>query len=100
MKMKDFDHPNIVSLIGVCIATGSSPYIVMPFMANGSLLSYLKQQRHRLTIANGAEQDLVSSRFRMGFEGACTCDALYVILPVHLTIREVFMCLVCASICV
>lgn len=70
VKMKDFDHPNILSLIGVCIATGSSPYIVMPFMANGSLLSYLKQQRHKLTIANGAEQDLVSSntaqRFRVG----------------------------------
>nr|BAA81715.3 protein tyrosine kinase [Ephydatia fluviatilis] len=65
VKMKDFDHPNILSLIGVCIAIESSPYIVMPFMANGSLLSYLKQQRHNLTIANGAEQDLITETQRV-----------------------------------
>ena len=59
IKMKDLNHPNILGLIGICIERGTAPYIVMPFMANGSLLSYLKQERNTLTIANGAEQDLV-----------------------------------------
>ena len=58
--MKDLNHPNILGLIGVCVDQGTAPYIIMPFMANGSLLSYLKKERHSLTIANGAEQDLVS----------------------------------------
>ena len=60
VKMKDLNHPNILGLIGICIERGTAPYIVMPFMANGSLLAYLKQERNSLTIAIGAEQDLVS----------------------------------------
>ena len=61
MKMKDFDHPNILKLIGVSIDAGQSPYIVMPYMANGSLLSYLKKERPNLTIAVGSDEDMVSS---------------------------------------
>ena len=59
--MKDFDHPNVLSLIGVSIDAGESPYIVMPYMANGSLLSYLKKERPNLTIAVGADEDMVST---------------------------------------
>ena len=40
---------------------GESPYIVMPYMANGSLLSYLKKKRPNLTIAVGSEDDMVST---------------------------------------
>ena len=61
MKMKDFDHPNILKLIGVSIDAGQSPYIVMPYMANGSLLSYLKKERPNLTIAVGSDEDMVST---------------------------------------
>lgn len=68
LKMKDLSHPNILGLIGICIERGTAPYIVMPFMANGSLLSYLKQERNSLTIANGAEQDLV------GMLNTCNCS--------------------------
>eukprot|EP00731_Ephydatia_muelleri_P015946 Em0009g370a len=65
IKMKDLNHPNILGLIGICIERGTAPYIVMPFMANGSLLSYLKQERNTLTIANGAEQDLIMDTQRV-----------------------------------
>ena len=47
-KMKDFDHPNVLMLIGVCLDGGPAPYIIMPFMTNGSLLSHLKENRSSL----------------------------------------------------
>ena len=61
LKMKALSHPNILNLIGVSVDAGDSPYIIMPYMANGSLLSYLRKERPNLTIAVGASVDLVSS---------------------------------------
>ena len=58
-KMMWFNHPNIMSLIGVCIDVGEAPYIVMPFMGNGSLLVYLKKKRSCLTISEEAEREMV-----------------------------------------
>ena len=43
--MSAFDHPNVLKLIGVCVDGGPAPYIIMPFLTNGSLLSYLKENR-------------------------------------------------------
>ena len=44
--MKDFRHPHILGLVGVCFdAPDGSPYIVLPFMANGSVKTYLRQKR-------------------------------------------------------
>ena len=59
LKMKQFNHPNIMNLIGVCMAAGPAPYIVMPFMANGSLLSYLRKERSNLLLDETADEDLV-----------------------------------------
>ena len=59
VKMKRFDHPNVISLIGVCVDAGPAPYIVMPFMANGSLLSYLKKNRSELMLSVSADEDIV-----------------------------------------
>ena len=50
--MYKFDHPNVLSLMGVCLDGGTVPYIIVPFMANGSLLAYLRSNRKRLTISN------------------------------------------------
>ena len=61
VKMKRFNHPHVMRLIGVCIDKGASPYIVMPYMAYGSLLSYLKKYRAELTLANDNDQELVST---------------------------------------
>lgn len=57
-KMCNLNHPNVLSLIGVCLDGGTAPYIVMPFMANSSLLSYLKKRRHELIVPPGHEQDV------------------------------------------
>ena len=59
VKMKQFDHPNVMNLIGVCINAGPAPYIVMPFMANGSLLSYLRKERPNLILDENVDEDLV-----------------------------------------
>ena len=45
MKMSRFNHSHVMGLIGVCLDAGSAPYIIMPYMANGSLLKYLKKER-------------------------------------------------------
>ena len=57
-KMRNLNHPNVLSLTGVCIDGGSAPYIVMPFMVNGSLLPYLKKHRDELIVSLGNEQDV------------------------------------------
>ena len=43
-KMSTLDHPNVLTLMGVCLDGGPAPFIVMPFMFNGSLISYLKKE--------------------------------------------------------
>ena len=49
-RMAEFDHPNVLSIIGVCLDAGPLPFIVMPFMFNGNLLSYLKRERDNLCV--------------------------------------------------
>ncbi len=60
IKMCDFNHPNVITLIGVCIDGGPTPYIITPFMSNGSLESYLKKQRTELILEEGADEGEVS----------------------------------------
>ena len=50
--MYSFKHPNVLTLNGVCLDGGPNPYIIMPFMANGSLHAYLKKNRGMLTVAS------------------------------------------------
>ena len=70
VKMKQFSHPNVMNLIGVCMDAGPAPYIVMPFMANGSLLSYLRKERPNLLLNETADEDLVRVVvFRCRFRG-------------------------------
>ena len=49
-KMIDFDHPNVLKLLGVCVDGGPAPYIIMPLMANGSLLAHVRKQRNHLLL--------------------------------------------------
>ena len=60
LKMRKFNHPHVMGLIGVCLDAGPAPYIVMPYMANGSLLYYLKKERKNLILKESADEDLVS----------------------------------------
>ena len=55
LKMSRFQHTHVMGLIGVCLDAGSAPYIVMPFMANGSLLKYLKRERESLVLLEGTD---------------------------------------------
>lgn len=59
LKMREFHHPNVLGLIGVCIDADSAPYIVLPFMANGSLLEWLKRERNRIMLSDNASEDEV-----------------------------------------
>ena len=49
-KMYGFEHPHVLGVIGVCVDGGPAPYIVMPFMANGSLLAYIKKEKMNLVV--------------------------------------------------
>ena len=59
-KMEDLCHPNVMSLIGVHLDMRTGLSIVMPFMANGNLLEYLKQERHALYLDDSIEVNVVS----------------------------------------
>ena len=62
--MKHFDHMHVMSLLGVCLDAGPAPYIIMPYMAHGSLLSYLKRERNSLFLPQDAADELVSKEVR------------------------------------
>ena len=55
--MKDFNHPHIMPLIGVCLDAGVG--VIMPYMANGSALSYLKKERKTLLLQDEADVEQV-----------------------------------------
>ena len=59
LKMKDFKHPHVMSLTGVCLDAGAGVSVVMPFMANGSLLDYLKRERETLDLTADTETEKV-----------------------------------------
>ena len=60
LKMKHFDHPNVMTLIGVCVSIGGGPAIIMPYMENGSLLSYLRKDKKNITTSDDQDLDTVS----------------------------------------
>ena len=59
LKMQSFDHPHVMTLIGVCLDAGPGLALVMPYMANGSLLAYLKNERSSLDLTYDADLDAV-----------------------------------------
>ena len=61
MKMSRFKHSHVMGLIGVCIDAGSAPYIIMPYMANGSLIKFLKRERKNIVILDETDEDEVIS---------------------------------------
>ena len=54
--MCHLDHPNVQTLIGVCL-DAEVPYLIMPFMERGSLLVYLRKEKGHLLIRDNAEDD-------------------------------------------
>ena len=58
--MSCFKHSHVMGLIGVCLDAGSAPFIIMPYMTNGSLLKYLKRERKTIVFNNNEDEDDVS----------------------------------------
>ncbi|CAK8674438.1 hepatocyte growth factor receptor-like [Clavelina lepadiformis] len=55
VMMRGLDHPNVLSLIGVCVDADvdqgrTSPLIVLPFMKNGDLRTFLRDGNNVLTV--------------------------------------------------
>ena len=61
LKMEGFEHPHVLNIIGVCMDAGPAPYIIMPFITNGSLLAYIKKEKINLVVLKDtADNDLAS----------------------------------------
>jgi len=51
--MKKFNHPNVLHILGVGLdADNGLPFIVLPYMANGNLKTYLKKKRPKTTVVD------------------------------------------------
>ena len=57
--MLSFDHPNVMSLIGVCF-DGEKPLIIMPYMSNGSVLGYVQKNVCELLLDSEGNEEEVS----------------------------------------
>ena len=44
MGMKNFDHPHVLQLYGIAMSTEQYPMVILPYMANGDLRSYVKEK--------------------------------------------------------
>ena len=63
--MLKFDHPHVINLIGICLDAGPSPYLVLPFMENGSLLSYIRKNRRNLLVTKETDENKVAFNKRI-----------------------------------
>ena len=51
--MLSFQHPNLMSLVGVCL-DDEMPLLIMPFMSNGSVLEYIRHHKQELLLTSEA----------------------------------------------
>ena len=49
----------MMGLIGVCLDADSTSYIVMPYVANGSPLHYLKREQQTVVLEEDTDEDEV-----------------------------------------
>ena len=58
-KMVHFDHPNVMTLTGVILVDGGAPLLVMPFMAKGTLLAYVRDNKTKFLHEDEEKPDKV-----------------------------------------
>ena len=46
LLMRSFQHDNVLSLIGISFDVQSQPIVILPFLKNGDLLSYLRNPKN------------------------------------------------------
>ena len=56
--MLSFQHPNVMSLVGVCL-DDEMPLLIMPFMSNGSVLEYIRHHKQELLLTSEATDEEV-----------------------------------------
>ena len=60
--MLSFQHPNVMSLVGVCL-DGEMPLLIMPFMSNGNVLEYVRHHKQDLLLTSEATDEEVLKWF-------------------------------------
>lgn len=50
MIMKNFEHPNVLGLLGLTFDPSGSPLVVLPFMEHGDLRSYLLNDEEQVRL--------------------------------------------------
>ncbi|KAJ8301118.1 hypothetical protein KUTeg_020105 [Tegillarca granosa] len=50
LRMKDFNHENVLTLTGICFGVDDMPLVILPFMSLGDLLSYIRNESNNPTI--------------------------------------------------
>ena len=48
--MKNFNHLHVMTIKGICLDGGPVPFLILPYMANGSLLSYIRKEQCNLVV--------------------------------------------------
>ena len=56
--MLAFQHPNVMTLVGMCF-DGEIPLILMPYMSEGSVLGYVKQNKSELLLDRESNNEKV-----------------------------------------
>lgn len=46
LRMREFEHANILRLIGIALDKEDMPLVVLPFMKHGDLLSYIRNENN------------------------------------------------------
>ena len=62
--MLSFQHPNVMSLVGVCL-DGEMPLLTMPFMPNGNILEYVRHHKQELLLTSEAKDEEVLKWFNL-----------------------------------
>ena len=58
--MCQLQHPNVLTPINVCVDV-EVPYLIMPLMERGSLLTYLRKEKDKVSMPEDTDIDQVSS---------------------------------------